>query len=68
MPTKRPDKVVTGSKDNRSIQILKGPKDVRQVRCTNKLCGALISASPDGKGGVRHKCHQCGTLVTSTRI
>ncbi len=68
MPTKKPDKVITGTKSNKNLQVLRGQKDVRQVRCTNKLCGALVSASPDGKGGFRYKCHQCGTTIVPTRI
>jgi hypothetical protein len=66
--TKKPDRVITGTKSHRQVQVVRGQKDVRQVRCTNKVCGALVSASPDGKGGQRHKCHQCGTLIISTRI
>jgi len=65
---KKPDRVITGTKSHRRVQVLKGQNDVRQVRCTNKMCGALVAASPDGKGGVRHKCHQCGTTIVSVRI
>lgn len=65
MPT---NKVITGTKDRRKYSVVKGQKDVRQVRCTNKLCGALVSASPDGKGGDRYLCHQCGNRIVSTKI
>jgi len=62
--------VVTGTKKHKTQQVtvLRGQKDVRQIRCPNKICGALITASPDGKGGTRHKCHQCGNTVVSTRL
>jgi hypothetical protein len=68
MPTK--NKVITGTKDRKQkqLQVIKGQKDVRQIRCTRKGCNALISASSDGKGGTHHKCHQCGTTLVPTRI
>ena len=65
---KKPDRVITGTKTHRQVRVIKGQQDVRQVRCTNKLCGALVSASPDGKGGKRYRCHQCGTTIVSVRI
>jgi hypothetical protein len=65
---KSPTRVIPGTKANNRVQVLKGQQDIRQVRCTNKLCNALVSATPDGKGGNRHQCHQCGTRITSTRI
>lgn len=61
-------KVIAGTQASKKIRVLKGQQDVRQVRCTNKQCSALVSATPDGKGGNRHKCHQCGMIITSTRI
>lgn len=65
---KKQERVITGTRAKKNIQVLKGQQDVRQIRCTNKPCGALVSASPDGKGGVRYKCQQCGTTIVSTRI
>lgn len=64
---KNPDRVIPGTKANK-VQVIRGQQDVRQVRCTNKQCNALVSASPDGKGGKRYKCAQCGNVIVSTRI
>lgn len=62
--------VITGTKKHKNtpVTVLRGQKDVRQVRCLTKMCGALIAASSDGKGGTRHKCPQCGAVVVSTRL
>lgn len=51
-------KVLKGTKDARAFQVVKGPRDTRQVRCKN--CGGLASQVPNGSGGTVHRCIQCG--------
>ncbi len=60
-------KVIKGTKDAakkdvaykkaKDFRVVKGPKDVRQVRCPG--CKELASQVPDGKGGNIYQC-TCG--------
>lgn len=59
--------VTKGTKDARrqeAVQIVKSHGDVRKIRCR---CGNYAVATPDGKGGVMHKCI-CGKTYASTPI
>jgi len=57
--------VIKGTKDKRSYQVVKGPKDARQVRCPR--CKELASQVPDGKGGYVYAC-PCGARFAFSAI
>ena len=52
-------KVVKGTKDKKKYQVLKGPSDTRQLRCTKQTCKNLVVQVPDGKGGFVYECPVC---------
>jgi hypothetical protein len=59
-------KIIKGSKDQRRYDVLKGPKDTRQMRC--RKCHGLAIQQPDGKGGYIYICSGCGTPYRFTTI
>ncbi len=61
------NKVVTGTKDNKKVHVIKGQDDVRQLRCTRCRSGLTV-AVPDGKGGTVQRCGNCGTSYLTTRL
>ena len=52
-------RVVKGTGDARKqAQVVKGPSDVRRVRCTKCKSGFAVQV-PDGKGGQIYDCQIC---------
>lgn len=58
--------VIKGTKDLKNYQVVRGPQDTRQVRCTK--CKELASQVPDGKGGFVYECASCKTRFKMTQI
>ena len=63
-----PDKVIKGTKDRKNFQIVKGPSDTRQIRCTNKKCNNLAIQVHDGRGGHVYECTTCKTRFAFSKI
>lgn len=61
-----PNKVITGTKAAK-VQVVKGQKDIRQVRCPFCKTG-LATNVPDGKGGTIYQCPNCQRKLTSTPL
>jgi hypothetical protein len=62
------DKVLRGTKDRKTFQVIKGSSDTREIRCTDQKCKNVAKQVPDGKGGTKYQCLSCGTVFTHTRI
>lgn len=60
--------VVTGTRDKKRFQVIKGSSDTREIRCTLTTCKNVAKQVPDGKGGFIYKCGSCGTTFKHTRI
>lgn len=58
--------VITGTRDNRRFQVIKGSQDTREIRCT--ACKNVAKQVPDGKGGSSYFCASCGTTFKHTTI
>ena len=61
-------KVIKGTKDLKRYQVLKGPSDTRQIRCTNQKCRNLAVQVPDGKGGFIYQCSTCKAKFKHTAL
>lgn len=59
-------KVVSGTKDAKSIRIHKAVQGVRKLRCPRDK--GLVVARPDGHGGTTYQCTICGTPYAFTSI
>lgn len=60
------NKVITGTKDLKNYQVLKGQSDTRQIRCPT--CHELAVQVPDGKGEFVYECAGCRRRFSHTRI
>lgn len=61
-------KVITGTKDRKKFDVVKGEKDTRAIRCTNPKCKNVAIQVPDGKGGFMYKCASCRTTFRFTQL
>ncbi len=58
-------KVITGTASMKKVAVVRGQKDVRQVRCPKCKYGLAV-AVPDGKGGTKQRCNSCQAEFVST--
>ncbi len=59
-------KTITGTRDKKRFQVVKGQSDTREIRCT--VCKNVAKQVPDGKGGSVYKCSTCNTTFRHTTI
>ena len=60
-------KPISGTKDLKKFEVLKGQKDIRQMRCRKCLHG-MATQQPDGKGGFLYRCGGCAAEYQFTHI
>lgn len=58
--------VITGTRDKKRFQVVKGSQDTREIRCTR--CKNVAKQIPDGKGGHKYHCGTCGTTFVHTKL
>ncbi len=62
------NKIISGTKDRKQFQVIKGAKDTRAIRCTDPKCRNVATQVPDGKGGFQCKCTVCSRVFKFTRM
>lgn len=62
------NKVITGTKDKKRFEVVKGDSDTRAIRCPDAKCRNVARQVPDGKGGFKYQCGTCQKVFTFTRI
>ena len=62
-------RVIKGTKDlnrRRAARVIKATGGTDKIRCTK--CPGLAVATPDGQGGIFHKCGSCGATYRFTKL
>lgn len=61
-------KTITGSRDAKRFQVIKGSSDTREIRCIKPRCKNVARQVADGKGGFICQCLTCGAKFTFSKI